>query len=202
MVQVKHEGQALLFVIFGTDVFFLIRAIGTSAFAGVVDPANQVIVIVLFADASEICGETGTLHLVALANGVTSKTSARFEKLFAVGGIAGLVLGQRIRQARLPDVGRYGLDLTIVEAEVRHFGRRAEVARLFQPHGDPIAVQLQAHVLEIGADLFNVLEEALAGAIKLDDAEIELAVGDLESDGTIIEAVGFFIGRRSIGPFH
>ena len=79
MVQVKNVGQALLFVVLGTDVLLLIGAIRTSAFASIVNPAHEVVVVVLLTDASEICGESAALKLVAFADGVTRETAARLE---------------------------------------------------------------------------------------------------------------------------
>ena len=79
VVQVKNVGQALLFVVLGTDVLLLIGAIRTSAFASVVNPAHEVVVVVLLTDASEICGKSATLKLVAFADGVTRETAARLE---------------------------------------------------------------------------------------------------------------------------
>ena len=64
-------------------------------------PSDQIIVIVFFADARKIRGESAAFHLVAFANGVARKTTARFKQLLAMRGIAGLVFGQRIGQARI-----------------------------------------------------------------------------------------------------
>src|SRR6266852_3455003 len=140
VVEVENVGQALLFVVFGADVFLFVGAVGTGAFAGVVDPTNQVVVVVLFTDASEICGKSSALQLVAFADGVAGEAAARFEQLFSVSGVAGLVLGQLIGERRLPDEGGDGFDLFVVEAEIRHFGGGAEVARFLQPNRDPILI--------------------------------------------------------------
>ncbi len=45
-------------------------------------------------------------------------------------GAAGLVLGQRITKGGLPQVGRDGFDLRVVEAEIGHFSGGAEGAGL------------------------------------------------------------------------
>ena len=117
-------------------------------------------------------------------------------------GVAGFVLGQGILQPGLPDVGGDGLDLLIIEAEVGHFGGGAKIGGLFQPHGDPVPVQLEANVFEVGANFLQVLQQALCGAVKLDNAQVELAVGDFEGHGAVVEAVGFVIRFRLVGLLH
>src|SRR6266850_1225048 len=64
VVQIENIRQTFFLVIVGPDVFLFKGTIGARAFASVVHPANEVIVIVLFADASEIGGEGAALHLV------------------------------------------------------------------------------------------------------------------------------------------
>src|SRR2546427_2166059 len=91
VLQVENKGQALLFVIFGADVLFFVRTIGAGAFARVVDPTHEVVVIVLFTDAREIGSKSSTPHPVAFADGKTSEAAARFEKFFALSGVAPLV---------------------------------------------------------------------------------------------------------------
>ena len=140
VVQVKNVGQALLLVIFGADVFLFEGAIRTRAFAGVVDPTNQVIVIGLLADASEIGRESSALQLIAFADGVAGEAAARFEQFFSVSGIAEFVLGQGILERGLPDESGDGLDLVVAKAEIRHFRGGAEVAGLFEPNRNPIFV--------------------------------------------------------------
>src|SRR5438445_2234288 len=202
VLEVENVGQALLLVIFGADVFLFEGAIRTRALARVVDPTNQVIVIGLLADATEIGRECSALQLIAFADGVAGETAARFEQFFTVNGIAEFVLGQGILERGLPDESGDGFDLIVVQAEVRHFGGAAEVAGFLEPHGNPILVELQANVLEIWSDLFHVLEETLGGTIELHDAQVELAVGDFESDGAIVEAVGFLVALGFVGLLH
>ena len=79
VVQIKNVGQALLLIVFGTDVLFLEGAVRAGALARVMDPAHEVVVIALFADAREVCGERSTLHLVAFADGMAGEAAARFE---------------------------------------------------------------------------------------------------------------------------
>src|SRR6266849_9399132 len=93
---------------------------------------------------------------------------------------AGFVFGQGISERRLPNVCGDGLDLLLVEAKIRHLGGSAEGAGLLEPDGNPVAVELKANILEIGTDFLHVLQQALGGAIELNDAQVELAVGDFQ----------------------
>src|SRR5258708_25704490 len=95
-------------------------------------------------------GEGAALHLVAFPNRVARETSSGVKQLFAMPGTAELVLGQRISESRLPQVRGDGLDLRIGEAEIGHLGGRAEGAGLLQPNGNPVLIQLEANILEIG----------------------------------------------------
>ncbi len=140
MFQVEDVRQTLLFIVFGTDVLLLVRAIGACAFPRVVDPTDEIVVVGFLTHAREICSEGSALNLIAFTDGVTGEAAARFEKLFAMSGVAGLVLGQLIRERRLPDVGGDSFDLIVVQAEIRHFGSGAEVAGFFEPNWDPVLV--------------------------------------------------------------
>src|SRR4029077_16863646 len=113
VLQVKNKGQALLLVIFRADVFLLKEAIGASAFAGIGDPANQILVIVLLADASEICGKSATLHLLALADGVAVGAPSFFQNVLSMCPFSRRILRQGILQARLPKIGGDGFDLLV-----------------------------------------------------------------------------------------
>src|ERR1700687_2093739 len=146
VVQIENISQALLLVILRADILLLVWTVWASTLAGVVDPADQVIVIVLFAYACEIGGEGSPLYLVAFTDGMTGEASTRFEQFFAMRGAAGLMLRQRIGERRLPQVSGDGFDLIIVEAEIGHLGGSAEAAGLLQPNGNPVLVQLQANV--------------------------------------------------------
>jgi hypothetical protein len=96
VIEVEDEGQSFLLVVFGTNILFLIRAIGARAFTRVMDPAYEIIEIIFFPDASEIRGEVSPFRLVAFADGMAAETSACLDKLPAMHGVAGLVLGQLI----------------------------------------------------------------------------------------------------------
>src|SRR6202030_1918101 len=99
---------------------FLVWAIGTRALAGIVNPANEVIVICFFADAGQVGGEGPADHLIAFSDGMAGETAAALEQFLAVRGVAEFVPGKRIGEGGLPDIGRNCLDLVIVVAEVSH----------------------------------------------------------------------------------
>src|SRR5205807_10665256 len=49
---------------------------------------------------------------------------------------------------------------------------------------------------------YTTLFRSLGGTIELHDAQVELAVGDFESDGAIVEAVGFLVALGFVGLLH
>src|SRR5215472_18304290 len=132
VVEIEDERQPFLFIVLGADVFFLVRTIRAGAFASIVDPANQIVVIGLLANAREIGGKRATLHLIAFADGMAGEAATRFKQFLAMSGVARLVLGQRIAKAGLPDECGNGPNLLVGQAEIRHLRGRPEVARLLQ----------------------------------------------------------------------
>ncbi len=192
----------MLGVVLGADVLLLQRTIRTRALAGVMHPAHQVVVVGFLADAGQVRGEGSALHLVALADRVASHAAACPDQLLAALGVAGLLLRWRVGESALPDIGRDSANLVIVQAEVRHLGGRAEVGGLFQPDRNPVTVQLQANVLQVRPDLFQVLHQAVRLEIELLDAAVELAVRYLERDGFVVQPVRFFIRLGGVRLLH
>ena len=82
-------------VIFRTEIFFLVGAVGTRALARIVDPADQIIVILFFTDAAEICGKRAADRVCAFADGVAGQAAALVEQFFAVGCITGRLFFER-----------------------------------------------------------------------------------------------------------
>src|SRR5215470_6910605 len=101
--------EAFLRIILGADILLLVRAIRTRTLAGVMNPADEIIVVRFFSDASQVCGESATMHLIAFTDRVAGEAPASFKEFFAVGGVARFVLGKRVSEARLPDERRDGL---------------------------------------------------------------------------------------------
>ncbi len=202
MVQIKDVWQTFLLVVFRADIFLFVWTIRPCSLASIVNPANEIIVVVFFADAREISGEGAPLELVAFPDRVARETSPGVQQLFAMAGAASLVLGQRISERRLPQVCGDGLELLVVETEIGHFSGGAEGAGLLQPNRNPILVELEPNLFEIGANFLHVLQEAFVRAIELNDAQVKFAVGDFEGDGAIIEAIGVFVGLGGVGLLH
>ena len=121
---------------------------------------------------------------------------------FAVLGVARLLLGQRVRETRLPEIGRDRLNLMIGQTEVRHLGGRAEIGWLFQPHRNPVAIQLEADVFQVRADFLDVLHQAVGLEIELLDAAVDLAVGNPERHRLLVQPVGFVVTRGRVGLLH
>src|SRR5580698_2406454 len=101
MLKIENVWQSFLGVIFRTDIFLFIHTVGSSPFPCVVHPADQIVVVILLADAREIRCETSALHLIAFADGVAGETAACFEQFFSVRSAAWLVFRQRIGQRGL-----------------------------------------------------------------------------------------------------
>src|SRR5581483_2021904 len=108
----------------GANVLLFVWAIRTSAFASVVDPAHEVVVVGLLADAGQVRRKGAALHVAAFSDGVAGETAAGFEEFLAMFSVARLLLWKLVGESRLPDVRRDRLDLVIGEAKVRHLGRR------------------------------------------------------------------------------
>src|SRR5262249_10024993 len=166
------------------------------------NPADKIVVVVLLADTGKVSCELRPLLLVTLADGVTSQTPSRFQQFLAMSGAAGFVFRQSVAKSCLPDVSGNRADLLVVKPEVRHFCSGPEGARLFEPHGNPVLVQFQPNIFEVGADLFHVLQQALGSPIELNDTQVELAIGHFQSYRAIIQAIRFFVGLRSVGLLH
>src|SRR6185369_9445013 len=110
---VENKRQLLLLVVFGSQIALLFRTIRRDALTGIVNPANDVIEGRFLADALEVRGKLTADLVVAFADGVASETTAAFEKLFAVSGVAALLLGNLDVETVLPEVRRDGLDLRL-----------------------------------------------------------------------------------------
>ena len=79
MLQIELVGKSLLGVVLGPNVLLFIRTIGSRTLPRIVNPAHQVVVVRLLADARQVRRESSAHGLAALANGVASKASAALE---------------------------------------------------------------------------------------------------------------------------
>src|SRR5687767_4233069 len=101
---VKDKRQALLRVIVVSQVALLFRTIRSDAITRVVNPAHDVIEVCFFTDTLKIGGKVTAHLVVAFTERVACKTAARFEKLFAVSGVAFLLLREFRIKTFLPQV--------------------------------------------------------------------------------------------------
>src|SRR5579871_6985277 len=91
MLQIPMVWQAFPGVILRTDVFFLVRTIRTRAFARVMNPSDEIVVVRLLADSGQVRGKHSALHLIAFPDRVAGEAAAGLEQFLAVLGVAGLV---------------------------------------------------------------------------------------------------------------
>ena len=132
MIEIEDERQVVLGVIFRAEIALLERAVGARALARVVHPADQVIVVVLFADAAQIGREGAADHVRRLrqSNGrpgsraireAPCRARRRPEPAWASAGPV---------SAGLPDERGDGLNFVGLQAELRHLGGGAELVRV------------------------------------------------------------------------
>src|ERR1700726_4841031 len=95
MIQIEDKRQIVLCVVFRPQISLLVRAIGAGALARVVNPADDVMVIVFFADAAEVRCKTPADFVRVLAHGMAGHAAALLEQLFAVSHVSGSLMFQR-----------------------------------------------------------------------------------------------------------
>src|ERR1700687_6500800 len=79
----------MLGVIFWAQIVFLERAVGTRAFARIVDPSDQIIEIIFFPNAAQIRRKGSAHHAGVLADRVACQAPACLEQDFAVRTVPG-----------------------------------------------------------------------------------------------------------------
>src|SRR5579864_9809995 len=95
VLDVKNVGQIVFGVVGWADVFMFVRTIRLRADAGIVNPADDVIVIRFLADATEVRGNVAADFLSSLSDGMAREATERIEHGFAVRGIATGLLFER-----------------------------------------------------------------------------------------------------------
>ena len=134
---------------------------------------------------------------------MTSQTTAGFEKLFSVTGVALLLRGQLVIKALLPEIGgdRLNLLLAVLVAHVqacafvrfgetpegRHLGAGTERLRIFKPDRNPLFAQLDADVFEIWSNLLLVLHQI---------SRLQLQLIDTCGQQTVRDAETFSVGQK------
>src|SRR5260370_40356698 len=80
VIEIELEREALLFVIFWTDVFLFVGTIGAGAFARVVQPTHEGVVVVFFTDTVGVFSKSSPLDFNAFAGGMAGEASCGFAK--------------------------------------------------------------------------------------------------------------------------
>ena len=201
---VEDKRQALLRIIVGRQIAFLFRTIRRNSFAWVVNPAHDVIVVGLLADAAQVGGKVTADLIVAFTNRVTRKTSTPLEKLFAVTGIALRLSWYFGIETFLPEIRRDGLNLfgcvlvrlrradrSFVQMpkapERRHLGAGTKRLRILQPNRYPFLAQLHAHVLQVWSNFLLILHQVFC---------LQVQLIDTCGDQTIRDAQTFGVGQQ------
>src|SRR5207248_2718528 len=105
MLEVEDKGQAVLLVIGRGQVALFVGAIRRRTLARVVNPSDQVIVIIFLAHAREVSGKPAAHLIRALADRMATHAAARLEALFALLRVAHRLSGKLRVEAALPDKG-------------------------------------------------------------------------------------------------
>ena len=167
MIQVENERQIVLGVILGAQVFLFEWGIRARPRARIQNPANQIIVIVLLADSGKIGREISADHVRAFADRMAGFAAALFEQFFSVRGVSWGLLGKlRPGDRRLPDVGGDGLNFVILQAELRHFRRGTEIARVPDPVRNPFLVNLHPDFFQVRTDLLDFLQQVVRALVE------------------------------------
>ena len=167
MIQIENVGQAFPGIILGPQIFLLMRAERACSFPRVMNPANQVIIIVFLSHPSQIGGKSSSQGIGTFANRMTAEAAAGFQQFFTSGRISRLLTDQLTLDPGLPDKGGNGLALLLLQAKGRHFCGGAISMRIFQPDGNPFSVNLHPNFFQARTHLFLFSQETLGLNIQL-----------------------------------
>ena len=95
-------------IIIRREIALLFRAIRRPAFARVINPAHDVIVVIFFANLRQVRGERAAQLGVSFADRVTRQTTARFEEVLAVRLVALGLRGDLTVETVLPEISGDG----------------------------------------------------------------------------------------------
>ena len=65
------------------------------------------------------------------------------------------------------------LNFAVIQAEGGHLGAGTPHVRIFEPHRQPLLVDLHAHFLEAGADLLDLAHQAARTVVVLFDFGVD-----------------------------
>src|SRR2546423_1940629 len=108
---IEQIRQSVLRIILRRQIAMLFWTVRGPAFARVVDPAHDVIVIGLLTDLRKVRGECAAKSLVFFADRMASHTATRFEQFFAVILLALRLRGGFAVKAVLPEVSSHRLQI-------------------------------------------------------------------------------------------
>src|SRR5437764_15080399 len=91
---IEQIRQSVLRIILRRQIAMLFWTVRGPAFARVVDPAHDVIVVGLLADLRKVRGECASKPLVFFADRMASHTATRFEQFFTV-----ILIALRLRRS-------------------------------------------------------------------------------------------------------
>src|ERR1051326_407832 len=197
---VENKRQALLRVIFRSQITFFLRTVRRYTFARIVNPADDVIEVCFLTNPLQVGGKVTTDPAVAFADRVTRKTAPTLEKSLAVLRVSFCLLRDFRIKTLLPQVSSDGLNLflTILVAHIcagrafrqgteapehRHLRVRTKCLRIVQPDRHPFLAQLDANVLEVWSNFLLILHQVLRLQVHLVDTRREQTVGDPEAIG-------------------
>src|SRR3989338_2121198 len=194
VVGVEDEREPAPGVVVGSEVAFLLGAVGAGALARIVNPAHQEVVVRLLAHAAQVGGEGAADGVLAFAERVAGQAAAGLKKLLAArGGAAGL--GRQAGPgACLPEVGGEGAQLVVLQTEARHLGRRAPLVGVLEPHGNPVAAELDADLFQVGPGALLFLHQAGHTHLELLALGVQPAHADAEVFGVGVEPLGGLVG--------
>src|SRR5688572_20359380 len=108
-LSIEREGFAMLREVVRSQVALLCRTIRRPAFARVVNPAHDIVIVRLFADTRKIRGEHAPHRVVTLADRMATETAARFEQFLTFCFITLRLSRDFAVKAVLPQIRRDGL---------------------------------------------------------------------------------------------
>ena len=159
-------------------------------FRGIVDPAHHVVVVHLFADPTQVCGEIPADAALAVSDGMAAKAAAGLEQFLAALGIPAGVPDQLAVQRVLPQVGRDLLDLLVQQPEHRHLRARAELVGILDPLRNPLLEILELDLLQARAELLDLLRKVGLFHLQVVDLGIEAGVGQPQFFGPRVVPLG------------
>src|SRR5260370_28373218 len=120
VIHVEYELHALFLIVRFRQIAFFKRTIGQRALARVVNPADQIVVVVFFTHTAEVRRKCSALLVIAFAHRMASHAAARLERLFTFDRVARLALRPITSHAGLPAERSDGFAIVLIQAGGGH----------------------------------------------------------------------------------